>query len=491
MILGMEIALLVLGILALATGKLTLTRTRVVRGWPARLLGLLAILPLPLCFLVGFILGFITVARGQPFDVQAQRLTLSLIEAGITLLCLVALYGIGWFLADDLAAEVEPSRRRRRRSKERDPEPRDEIETRDRPPEVTAPPAPVVVLCPGCKSTLAIRAEHAGQHVRCPKCLLILCLPGPPPTTTLPAATAITESPPAMAQPPHVPPPPEDGERRPRKRLREADQKRAKSRHALVLGLPIGGIFFVLSAVGTFLAVRATRPGSMPVAVGQAPLPASPARRPVAIPNLPAPADPVEKAAVPPAAIQPMKGVPNEPALERHERPNPPTALPWFPVDPALENASGKVYLSDLQEFATTQGPMGWSFAKNGNLGCAYEPGAMVRVNGLAYAKGLNMVPPWNDYIRVCYRLGKRANRLAGAVAINDGDPFGPPPTRFAVLGDGKLLWRSDAVKSRSLIQAFDLDASEVAVLELRVYTEHGNPTGARAVWLDPHVLPK
>jgi hypothetical protein len=173
----------------------------------------------------------------------------------------------------------------------------------------------------------------------------------------------------------------------------------------------------------------------------------------------------------------------------KYERPLPLPRIP-FRVDPNLEDATGKVFLSDLQEFATTAGPQGWSFAKNGNRG-DNNPRSAIKVNGVAYPKSLGMHPPWRDCMRTCYALGKQAKTFSGAVALNDDDTFGSPSTRFVVFGDDKLLWRSPSISNRNHTETFTVDVSEVDVLELRTYTETGLVTGALAVWLDPFVVKK
>ena len=68
MILGIEIALIVVGILALARGRMTLSKTKVVVGAPARLLGLLALTPLPLAFMIGFVYA---ISKGPDNDERA------------------------------------------------------------------------------------------------------------------------------------------------------------------------------------------------------------------------------------------------------------------------------------------------------------------------------------------------------------------------------------------------------------------------------------
>ena len=99
MILGAEIGLLVMGIIALVKGKLTLSKTRVVHGTAARLLALIALLPLPLSFAAGLVYGVVVTARGGDVAADSARLTMIGAEVAILVGCIVALYAIGWTLA--------------------------------------------------------------------------------------------------------------------------------------------------------------------------------------------------------------------------------------------------------------------------------------------------------------------------------------------------------------------------------------------------------
>jgi hypothetical protein len=131
--------------------------------------------------------------QGQQVNQQSHRLLLGLAEAGITLSCLAAMLGIGYFLADD--DDPRPLRRRRRYAPE--PERDDERETTLVEPETSQPPPPV--QCPKCATALQLRAEHAGRKVRCPKCETVFIMP--PAVSAAPAPSdAITERP-ARANP--------------------------------------------------------------------------------------------------------------------------------------------------------------------------------------------------------------------------------------------------------------------------------------------------
>lgn len=90
MILGMQIALFVIGIMALIRGRITLSKTRVVVGISARLLGLLALTPFPLSMLAGVVVTMANV--DDPTDPQKvqewtrdNEWTLIAIQAGVVI----------------------------------------------------------------------------------------------------------------------------------------------------------------------------------------------------------------------------------------------------------------------------------------------------------------------------------------------------------------------------------------------------------------------
>jgi hypothetical protein len=82
MILGLEIGMLVYGLYVLYSGKFQLSKQRIVEGGRARLAGLICVLPLPLAFAAGFILG----STGQLTD----RGSAAILEIIIVVSCLIA-----------------------------------------------------------------------------------------------------------------------------------------------------------------------------------------------------------------------------------------------------------------------------------------------------------------------------------------------------------------------------------------------------------------
>jgi hypothetical protein len=115
MILGLYIGLAVAGILALIRGRMQISKSKIVIGVPARLLGLLGLTPLPLAIVVGMIY---VAANVDVTDAQAvQRFTqehqgrFTLIEGVCAGLVAVTLF----VLAAVLAVSPEEARRRGKR----------------------------------------------------------------------------------------------------------------------------------------------------------------------------------------------------------------------------------------------------------------------------------------------------------------------------------------------------------------------------------------
>lgn len=132
MILGIEIALLVMGIMAVANGKMKFTKNKVVEGLPARLLGVLAILTLPTVFMIGFIVGFMQAFQnpnGDPQEfIRKHAATIAIIEACIVGGVTIFIVGVGLIIGGP--PTDERPRRRRRRDEEDD---YDDDEYDDRP----------------------------------------------------------------------------------------------------------------------------------------------------------------------------------------------------------------------------------------------------------------------------------------------------------------------------------------------------------------------
>ncbi len=387
MILGIEIALLVMGFAALVTGKLTLSKGRVVYGAAARWLGAVALLPVPLAFCGGLLVAMAMAANGQPLTEESLRWPLTGVEAAAVVLCLVVIYGVG------SAVAVSP----RRRGAHWDPR----VE--------------------------AFRRQY-------PERFIVQPLPADPVQGAVPLRTAAFAG---YGQPPPVaeaPPAPASRSERP-----------ARASWPLLVG--------VLAVVGvTSWSVTYTS------------LPAAPQAEP---------------------GEHPVRD------LADNERADPPAQVPTV-LHPSLRRPGARVYLSDLPEFAWKPGAPGWSFGKGGRLGTSGRARTAILYQKETVAKGLSMRPPDTGYARVCYYLGGRAHSLRVKVFLSNGHPqLTPNPTRFLVLGDGKLIWRSDLVRNFSESYFATLDVSRVNVLELRTCVETGSSAGSHAAWFNPYVIVK
>jgi hypothetical protein len=385
MILGMEIALLCAGLYALATGRFTVTRNRVVHGAPARFLGFLALLPFPLCIGYGFLRGADMAARGQDPSQLASDWNMIAVEAGVVILSAIVVFGLGAVLAEPV------------QSRSRSHDLSDDERFRRAHPERFGGPVIDTAYQQGATKlrTAALFEQRA-------------------------------------ARPPDV-------------ALRPPERGRA----------PLSGcMVFILIA---FLL------GIVTVAIQQSGISLFP------------PAAPEEQAL----------GDPNT-AWKHLEVADPPPQLPG--LDPRLQQPGARVYLSDLPEFAFKPGSPGWGFGKAGALGTPGFPNQRVRFLDKAIDKSLCLHPHDVGYTRVCYRLGQRAQALHVEVCVSDHDPrVKPSPSRFVVMGDGKVIWRSTSVRGYGYAGWIKLDVHFVDVLELRVYAEEGLGL-AHAVWLNPYV---
>jgi hypothetical protein len=111
MILGLEIGLLIGGILALVRGKMNFSKNKVATGAPAYIAGVIMLLPIPLAFGIIFCYGFFVGARGGVIDEKSLRTTAIIIEVGIVLLCLAIAMLIAVIYGEP---PLEASRKKRR-----------------------------------------------------------------------------------------------------------------------------------------------------------------------------------------------------------------------------------------------------------------------------------------------------------------------------------------------------------------------------------------
>src|SRR2546422_7657003 len=99
MLLVAEIAALAMGIVGVSTGKITLSRKRVITGPAARWIGVMLILPLPVALVAGLVVGVLMEAAGAVRNQAAMANDLWLmgfiIELSIFAVCVVIATLIG------------------------------------------------------------------------------------------------------------------------------------------------------------------------------------------------------------------------------------------------------------------------------------------------------------------------------------------------------------------------------------------------------------
>ncbi len=141
MILGIEIALLIMGILALVRGRLQITGSKIVTGIPARVLGLLALTPLPIVIAVAMGYTIMNSMDKTPEQIEQwandNKTTFVIMEAVIVLGIAALLFTISLIIAKPPEdQDVKPSKmydRQGRRKRNDDEEADDENEDDDRP----------------------------------------------------------------------------------------------------------------------------------------------------------------------------------------------------------------------------------------------------------------------------------------------------------------------------------------------------------------------
>jgi len=120
------IILMILGVVTLIRGKVNFSKSRVVTGAPAYLIGALLIAPFPTGFLIGVVMGAQHAAGGGG-NLQALQRQAIFLDVGLYVVCIGAAVIVG-------AAAAKPpktaDRERRLRDEEREWEDVDDIRTR-------------------------------------------------------------------------------------------------------------------------------------------------------------------------------------------------------------------------------------------------------------------------------------------------------------------------------------------------------------------------
>jgi serine/threonine protein kinase len=143
------------------------------------------------------------------------------------------------------------------------------------------------------------------------------------------------------------------------------------------------------------------------------------------------------------------------------------------------------VYLSDRTPVAVVDcppaGPPGMPPPPN--------PFTVISVHGIRSPHGIGMHASPRGTASLSYSLHRQYQQFSAKVGLNDSSPGNPLPLRFAVYGDGRLLWQSTPVSSQKDAQTCTVSVADVEVLKLAVTNQAVAPDGvhgAHAIWIEP-----
>jgi hypothetical protein len=152
---------------------------------------------------------------------------------------------------------------------------------------------------------------------------------------------------------------------------------------------------------------------------------------------------------------------------------------------PAAKPPTAGVYLSSLPEMNPQ---VGW--AKFGKDGRHYEEDGTfnwIVVAGKISPHGLAMHGASQFDSQVTYRLNKKFVRFRTVGGINVTSRSSESPLTFEVLGDGRLLWKSQPIRTGQT-EPCDISVEGCDELRLQVHCA-GNSGWAHAVWEEPQVF--
>jgi hypothetical protein len=112
-------------------------------------------------------------------------------------------------------------------------------------------------------------------------------------------------------------------------------------------------------------------------------------------------------------------------------------------------------------------------------------------VRGVRAEHMIVMCPPVNNYSRVTFALDRAYEQFISEAVIAlraRGQEEPRSPLTFEVLGDGRSLWKSNALTKKGQGQECKIGIKGVRVLELRVYCP-GSNHWAQAGWNEPKLV--
>jgi eukaryotic-like serine/threonine-protein kinase len=155
---------------------------------------------------------------------------------------------------------------------------------------------------------------------------------------------------------------------------------------------------------------------------------------------------------------------------------------------------AAKVFLSDLKpsdvsKLTPPEPGKGPPMFKKGPP--EFKDFKQARINEQNLPNGILMhpVPTGNGGLaKQSYALDGKYTTFHAEVSLNDGPFKSESPLTFTVLGDGQPLWKSQQVTTQADRQTCTVSVKNVRVLTVQVDCP-GEPRGAHAVWVDPHLV--
>ena len=112
--------------------------------------------------------------------------------------------------------------------------------------------------------------------------------------------------------------------------------------------------------------------------------------------------------------------------------------------------------------------------------------GMPIVVGKKKFAHGMGLNPSDGQSAVVTYNVPAHVRRLRGGAGINDSG--GGPTITFRIVGDDRELWRSKPLRDPGASELFDVDLTDIRILEL-IADCPGGGAGGHVVWLDPQLL--
>ena len=135
------------------------------------------------------------------------------------------------------------------------------------------------------------------------------------------------------------------------------------------------------------------------------------------------------------------------------------------------------LYLSDAK---WEEAYVGWEKVARNYFTIEKESKFFLELNGVLYPKGLYAHSP----ALYTFKLSKRWKTFKATVGLRDGAHM-EGSARFTVLGDGKTLYESSALRKRQQ-ENFNIDVSNVDILELKTEGTEGHNHNSWAIWVNP-----